>query len=129
MTAGMRPDARSFFAPARRPSERGKAFKGTDFMFSKNVRRRPGQLVRPPLNSNSEVTDELLWIRLMASPKSPATDRVVNLTPLIGGRRTVSVVINSSIEDFLNRSTPTSFKMAWETQAIIFLAPFFLSNF
>ena len=84
------------------------------------------QLVRPPLNSKSEVTEELLWIRLMASPKRPATESVVIFTPLISGRRTVSVVISSSIADFCNLSTPTSFKMVWETQARIFFAPFFL---
>src|SRR5712675_2173872 len=78
------------------------------------------QLVRPPLNSNSEVTDELLWIRLIASPNSPATDRVVIFTPLIAGRRTVSVVINSSILDFRSRLMPTSFKIACETHARIF---------
>ena len=64
----------------------------------------------------------------MASPKSPATDRVVIFTPAIAGRRTVSVVISSSITDFRNRPIPMSFKMAWETQATIRLAPFFFSN-
>ena len=59
----------------------------------------------------------------MASPKSPATESVVIFTPLITGRRTVSVVINSSILDFRNLSIPTSLRMAWETQAKIFFAP------
>src|SRR5258708_27322678 len=86
------------------------------------------QLVRPPLNSNSEVTDELLWIRLMASPKRPANDKVVIFTLAIIGRRTVSVVTNSSIGDLRNLSTPTSLRMAWETQATIFLAPLRLSS-
>src|SRR6266702_5144015 len=97
------------------------------FVFGNFFQGAP-QLVRPPLNSNSEVTDELLWIRLIASPNNPATDRVVIFTPLIAGRRTVSVVINSSILDFRNLSTPISFKMAWETQATIFLAPLRLSS-
>src|SRR5687768_10793294 len=35
MTAGMRPEARSFFDPPRRASERGLAFNGTDFIFFK----------------------------------------------------------------------------------------------
>ena len=61
------------------------------------------QLVRPPLNSNSEVTEELLWIRLIASPNKLATESVVTFTPLIGGRRTVSVVISSSMMDFFSR--------------------------
>ncbi len=111
-------------APARLRA--GKCIQWYRFHFFKLFRRfrRTDQLVRPPLNSNSEVTDELLLIRLMASPNNPATDKVVILTPSIAGRRTVSVVINSSILDFRNLSIPTSFKIAWETQARIFLAPF-----
>src|SRR5882724_7963820 len=102
MTAGMRPEARSFLAPARRPRARGNAFNATDFIlvigklvigdwlatgctecrlesrrqqsllfpfnsfYSFNLFNET-QLVRPPLNSKSEVTEELLWIRLMAS--------------------------------------------------------------
>ena len=34
-TAGMRPDSRSFLAPARRPSARGNAFSDTDFIVLK----------------------------------------------------------------------------------------------
>src|ERR1017187_4483269 len=124
MMAGIWPELRSFFAPARRLSERVDAFNGTDFIFLKFPPAwLPGQLVRPPLNSNSEVTDELLWIRLIASPKSPATDNVTTFTPLIAGRRTVSVVTNSSIGDFRNLSIPMEFRIAWETQARIRLAP------
>ena len=59
----------------------------------------------------------------MASPKSPATDSVVIFTPLIAGRNTVSVVINSSTADFRNRSIPISFRIAWDTQARIRRAP------
>lgn len=45
------------------------------------------QLVRPPFDSNSEVTDELLLIRLMASPNNPATESVVIFTPGSQGGR------------------------------------------
>jgi hypothetical protein len=75
------------------------------------------QLVRPPLNSNSEVTDELLWIRLMASPNNPATDKVTIFTPSMAGRKTVSVVISSSMFELRSLFIPKSFKMACETQA------------
>src|SRR3954454_1067714 len=91
--------------------------RATDYRHLSNYVSNRRQLVRPPLNSNSEVTDELLWIRLMASPKRPATERVVTFTPLIAGRRTVSVVMSSSISDFRNLSIPTFPRMAWETQA------------
>ena len=84
--------------------------------------------MRPPLNSKSEVTEELLLIRLIASPNNPATDKVVILTPSIAGRMTVSVVMSSSILDFRNLSMPKSFKIACETQASIRLAPFRLSS-
>src|SRR5258708_7463138 len=40
MTAGMRPSARSFFAPARRPSVRAVAFSDTDFMVFKLERTK-----------------------------------------------------------------------------------------
>src|SRR5258707_15820325 len=93
--------------------------------FRRSVPPQPHQLVRPPLNSKSEVTDELLLIRLIASPKRPATDKVVMCTPPIGGRRTVSVVINSSILSFCNLYFPKSFKNAFEKQAIICFFPFF----
>src|SRR5439155_8458404 len=110
--------ARSFLTPVRLATVRGYAVKETDFMrFKFLLRSASAQLVRPPLNSNSEVTEELLWIRLIASPNNPATESVVIFTPSIGGRRTVSVVISSSIFDFLSRCTPRSFKIACETQA------------
>src|SRR6266404_4785434 len=113
MIAGILPKLRSFLAPARRPSVRGIAFKFTGFIvLSSLAPAHPHQLVRPPLNSNSDVTDELLWIRLMASPKSPATESVAILTPLIAGRRTVSVVISSSIADTVLRPAISGVKIA-----------------
>src|SRR4030095_2801070 len=108
MTAGTRPSLRSFLLPARRANERGYAVKGTVFISNQSGALQ-GQLVRPPLNSKSEVNDELLCIRLIASPSKPDTDKVVIFTPSIAGRRTVSVVINSSILDLRNLSTPRSF--------------------
>src|SRR5438093_12823941 len=107
MTAGTRPVARSFLTALRLATARGNAFNDNDFI----IQPAPSgtlslQLVRPPLNSKSEVTEELLWIRLMASPNNPATERVVIFTPSIGGRKTVSVVISSSIFDFLSRCAP-----------------------
>src|SRR5882724_1682060 len=123
----MRPESRSFLAPPRLDCVRGNAFNGTDFIFYYHPARHPIQLVRPPLNSNSEVTDELLLIRLIASPSKLATDKVTTFIPSMAWRRTVSVVINSSISDFRNLSMPTSFKIAWETHASIFFAPFFFS--
>jgi hypothetical protein len=59
MTAGTRPAARKLFAPARRDCVRGYAFNGTDFIVKSTI-IAAHQLVRPPLNSNSEFTDELL---------------------------------------------------------------------
>jgi hypothetical protein len=59
MTAGTRPVARKFLAPFRRDCVRGYAFNGTDFIV-KLYFTAARQLVRPPLNSNSEFTDELL---------------------------------------------------------------------
>src|SRR5438132_12096479 len=120
---GNTPFRAKFLCPSPASERTGKRVQWYRFHFLKLFRLRSSQLVRPPLNSNSEFTDELLWIRLIASPKSPATERVVIFTPLITGRRTVSVVISSSIEDFRKRSIPTSFKIAWETHARIFLAP------
>src|SRR5436309_14550597 len=118
MTAGTRPVTRNFLTPLRLARERGNAFNNNDFMVQPSTSAAQFvQLVRPPLNSKSEVTEELLWIRLMASPNKPATERVVIFTPSIGGRKTVSVVISSSIFDFLSRCTPKSFKIACETQA------------
>jgi hypothetical protein len=59
MTAGTRPAARNFLAPFRRDCVRGYAFNGTDFIVKLSF-IAAHQLVRPPLNSNSEFTDELL---------------------------------------------------------------------
>jgi hypothetical protein len=59
MTAGTRPADRKFLAPFRRDCVRGYAFNGTDFIVKSFV-TAAHQLVRPPLNSNSEFTDELL---------------------------------------------------------------------
>jgi hypothetical protein len=59
MTAGTRPAARNFLAPFRRDCVRGYAFNGTDFIVKSSI-TAARQLVRPPLNSNSEFTDELL---------------------------------------------------------------------
>src|ERR1043166_2747158 len=118
MIAGTRPVARSFLTALRLAADRGKARNDSDFMIQPAISAAPPpQLVRPPLNSNSEVTEELLWIRLIASPHRPATDSVVTFTPSIDGRKTVSVVISSSIFDFIRRLMPRSFKIAWDTQA------------
>src|SRR6185436_18447090 len=110
---GTRSVARNFLTPPRRTCDRENAFNDTDFMIKLSAEWRANhQLVRPPLNSNSEVTEELLLIRLIASPNKPATDNVVTLTPSITGRTTVSVVMSSSISDFRNLSMPQSFKIA-----------------
>ena len=46
-----------------------------------------GQGIREFKKASSEVTDELLLIRLMASPSKPATDNVVIRTPSMAGRK------------------------------------------
>src|SRR2546430_12618342 len=107
MIAGTRPVTRSFLTALRLARERGNAFNDNDFMVQPSTSAAQFvQLVRPPLNSKSEVTEELLWIRLIASPNNFATDSVVILTPLIGGRRTVTTVFSSSIFDFFIRWIP-----------------------
>jgi len=60
--------------------------------------------------------DELLLIRLMASPNIRHRQRVT-FTPSISGAETVSVVINFVNSRFRSLSMPKSFKIAWETQA------------
>src|SRR5882762_7187474 len=104
MTAGTRPVPRNFLTPLRLARVRGNAFNDNDFMVQPSASAAQFvQLVRPPVNSKSEVTEELLWIRLIASPNNFATDSVITFTPSIAGRKTVSVVISSSIFDFFSR--------------------------
>src|ERR1051325_9437975 len=118
MIAGTRPVARSFLTALRLAADRGKALNDSDFMIQPATSAAsPPQQVHPPLNANSEVTEELLWIRLIASPNRPATDSVVTFTPSIDGRKTVSVVISSSIFDFIGGWMPKSLKMAGKPQA------------
>src|SRR5207244_2124054 len=71
---GNTPFRAKFLCPSPASERTGKRVQWYRFHFLKLFRLRSSQLVRPPLNSNSEFTDELLWIRLIASPKSPATD-------------------------------------------------------
>jgi hypothetical protein len=68
----------------------------------------PVQLSTAALKFKSEVTDELLWIRLIASPK---VQRLTgsNLYPADFRRKTLSV-ISSSIFDFCSRSMPKSLR-------------------
>src|SRR5437764_12412662 len=97
MTAGTRPVTRNFLTPLRLARERGNAFNDNDFIVQPSTSAAQiVQLVRPPLNSKSEVTEELLWIRLIASPNNPATESAITFTPSIAGRRTVSVIRRSS---------------------------------
>src|SRR5437773_10953757 len=104
MTAGTRPVTRNFLTPLRLARERGNAFNDNDFMVQPSTSAAQFvQLVRPPLNSKSEVTEELLCIRLIASPNNFATDSVVILTALIGERRTGQDANNPTMLDYLNR--------------------------
>ena len=64
----------------------------------------------------------------MASPNKPATDRVVIFTPSIAGRRTVSVVISSSIVRFSQSFDPDIVQNRMRNTGINLLGTLFLQE-